>query len=366
MNNKSDQDKNIYLSQRRLIWISFRKHKLALLGLLVLCVLYLAALFAPFIAPYSKAERFKDYQIVPPTKIHFVTKEGNISRPFIYLIEIRLNKETYKYEHIEIETQPLKIEFFVEAQPYKLFSIIPMKRKLFGIQDAPIFILGSDRLGRDLFSRILYASQISLSIGFVGVALSFVIGCFLGAISGFLGGVADEIIQRAIDLIISIPQIPLWMALSAAVPQEWTVVQTYFAITVILSAVGWTTLARVVRGKLISLREEDFAFAAKIAGASEMRIILRHLLPNFLSYLVVSVTLAVPGMILAETALSFLGLGMQAPAVSWGTLLQDAQYLSILAISPWHLWPIAFVIVTILMFNFVGDGLRDAADPYSR
>ncbi len=235
---------------------------------------------------------------------------------FIYFTEKVLNEETYQYEHTEVETRPLKIEFFVEAQPYKLFSIIPMNRKLFGVQGVPTFILGSDRLGRDLFSRILYASQISLSIGFVGVALSFVIGCFLGAISGFLGGVADEIIQRAIDLIISIPQIPLWMALSAAVPQEWTVVQTYFAITVILAAVGWTTLARVVRGKLISLREEDFAFAAKITGASEMRIILRHLLPNFLSYLVVSVTLAVPGMILAETALSFLGLGMQAPAVS--------------------------------------------------
>jgi len=364
MNNESKRDKAIYLSQGRLIWINFRKHKLAFMGISVLCVLYLGALFASFIAPYDKTERFKDYQIVPPTKIHFVTKEGNISRPFIYLLERRLNKETYRYEYIE--TLPRKIEFFVETQPYKLFSIIPMKSKLFGVQDTPIFILGSDRLGRDLFSRILYASRISLSIGFVGVFFSFVIGCFLGAISGFLGGIADEIIQRSIDLIISIPQIPLWMALSAAVPQEWTVIQTYFAITVILGTVGWTTLARVVRGKLLTLREEDFALAAKIAGASEMRIVLRHLLPNFLSYLIVSITLAIPGMILAETALSFLGLGMQAPAVSWGTLLQDAQYLSILAISPWHLWPIAFVIVTILMFNFVGDGLRDAADPYAR
>lgn len=348
------------------MWISFRKHKLALIGFSVLCVLYLVAIFAPFIAPYDKTERFKNYQFVPPTKIHFITKEGKISGPFIYLIEKRLDEETYQYEHIEIKTRPLKIEFFIKTQPYRLFSIIPMERKLFGVQDTPIFIFGSDRLGRDLFSRILYASRISLSIGLVGVFFSFVIGCFLGAISGSLGGITDEIIQRSIDLIISVPQIPLWMALSAAIPQKWTVIQTYFAITVILAAVGWTTLARVVRGKLIALREEDFALAAKIAGASEMRIILRHLLPNFLSYLVVSITLAIPGMILAETALSFLGLGIQAPAVSWGTLLQDAQHLSILAMSPWHLWPIVFVVTTILMFNFVGDGLRDAADPYSR
>lgn len=366
MKNKSKQDKTVYLSQGQLIWLNFRKHKLALIGVSVLCVLYFGAIFAPFVAPYGKTERFKDRQITPPTKIHFVTKEGKITRPFVYLIERKLNRETYRYEHIEVETRPIKIEFFVKTQPYKLFSIIPMDRKLFGAPGALIFILGSDRLGRDLFSRILYASRISLSIGFVGVFFSFIIGCFLGSLSGFLGGVTDEIIQRSIDLTISIPQIPLWMALSAAVPQEWTVIQTYFAITVILATVGWTGLARVVRGKLIALREEDFVLAAKVAGASEIRIIFRHLLPNFLSYLIVSITLAIPGMILAETALSFLGLGIQPPAVSWGTLLQDAQLLSVLAVSPWHLWPVAFVIITILMFNFVGDGLRDAADPYSR
>ena len=366
MRNASEQDKIAYASQSRLIWMKFKKHKLALVGLAVLGILYFVAVFADFIAPYDKDTRFKDYAFTSPSKIRFVSRESNIIGPYVYYGKQELNEETYQYEYVEDKTRPLKIRFLVKVDSYKLLSLIPIKRKLFGVNEVPLFILGSDRLGRDLFSRILYASRISLKIGSAGVFVSFVLGCFLGAISGYFGGVTDEIIQRSIDLIISVPQIPLWMALSAAVPQKWTLIQTYFAITVILALVGWTGLARVVRGKLISLRELDFAVAAKAAGAGEMRIIMRHLLPAFSSYLIVNVTLAIPGMILGETALSFLGLGIRAPAVSWGTLLQDAQQLSVLAWTPWQLWPCAFVVVTVLMFCFVGDGFRDAADPYSR
>jgi len=221
-------------------------------------------------------------------------------------------------------------------------------------------------LGRDLFSRTIYASRISLSIGLVGVAISFILGCILGGISGYYGGAADMAVQRVVEFFISLPQIPLWMALAAAVPVNWSVIKTYFAITVILSFVGWTDLARVVRGKLLELREEDFVMAAKIAGATDGRVIIRHLLPSFLSYLIVSLTLSIPYMILGETSLSFLGLGIRPPAVSWGALLKDAQQVSVVALYPWLLIPGIFVIATVLAFNFLGDGLRDAADPYKQ
>ncbi|MCX8170245.1 MAG: ABC transporter permease, partial [Candidatus Methanomethyliaceae archaeon] len=223
-----------------------------------------------------------------------------------------------------------------------------------------------DELGRDIFSRIIYGTRISLTIGLAGVFLSFILGIILGGISGYFGGIVDEIIQRTIDFLISIPSIPLWMALSAAIPRNWSITKTYFAITIILSIIGWCGLARVVRGKFLSLREEDFTLAARIAGASEWRIITRHLLPSFASHLIVSITLSIPGMILGETTLSFLGLGLQPPAISWGVLLQEAQQVISVAYYPWKLTPALFVIITVLAFNFLGDGLRDAADPYAR
>ncbi len=363
---KAAEDRYESASQGALIWKGFKAHKMALVGLSILGVLYGCAIFADFIAPYDARQRFDSYPYASPTRIHIIGKDGGLRAPFIYVTRQELNLKTYKYEYVEDLNQPLSIRFFVKATPYKALGLFVVDRKLFGVDGNPLFIMGSDALGRDLFSRAIYASRISLSIGFTGVLMSFIIGCLLGAISGYFGGALDEIIQRAIDLLNSIPQIPLWMALSAAVPPKWSIIQTYFAITVILGFVGWTNVARVVRGKLLALREYDFAVAARAAGASEMRIMLRHLLPAFSSYLIVSMTLAIPNMILGETALSFLGLGMQAPAVSWGTLLQDAQQLSVIASYPWHLWPCAFVVVTVLMFNFVGDGLRDAADPYSR
>jgi peptide/nickel transport system permease protein len=242
--------------------------------------------------------------------------------------------------------------------------LIPTDIHLFGVEEGTVFLFGTDEWGRDLFSRILHAARISLSIGLVGIAVSFILGCLLGGLSGFFGGTTDLIIQRVIELLLSIPTIPFWMALAAALPMDWTTIQVYFAITIILALRGWTNLARVVRGKLLSLREEDFVVAAKLCGVGEWKIIATHLLPSFMSYLIVSLTLSVPYMILGETSLSFLGLGLRPPAVSWGVLLQQAQSIRVVAINPWLLIPAIFVIVTVLAFNFVGDGLRDAADPY--
>ncbi|MGB1834686.1 MAG: ABC transporter permease, partial [bacterium] len=247
-----------------------------------------------------------------------------------------------------------------------LFGIFKSNIHFFGIDEkTPVFLFGSDRLGRDVFSRTIHGSQISLSIGLVGVSLSFLIGILLGGISGYYGGYIDDVIQRFIDFMISLPTIPLWMAFSAVLPRDWSSLKTYFAITIILSIISWGPLARVTRGKILALREEDYTLAAKAAGASTSRIIVKHLLPGFTSHLIVSITLSIPGMILAETALSFLGLGIQPPAVSWGTLLQDSQDLMAITNQPWLLIPALFVIGTVLLFNFVGDGLRDAADPYS-
>ncbi len=360
-------EKLYYASQRQLVWHAFTKHRLAVASLVGLSILYLVCIFADFFVPYSALERFKDFNDAPPTSIHFADENGALSRPFIYERTQKLNTATFKYEYADDPSKKHYLAFFVPSEPYKLLNIFPMSTKLFGIEGGkfPMFIFGTDHLGRDLFSRIFYAGRISLFIGFGGVFLTFLLGAFFGGISGYYGGVLDEIIQRIIEVLISVPDIPLWIALSAALPRDWDTLKIYFAITIILAVRGWTGLARVVRGKIISLRTEEFALAAKAAGANDRRIIFVHLLPSFSSYLIVHVTLAIPGMILGETALSFLGLGIHPPAVSWGTLLQDAQQITILANSPWILTPAFFVVIAILMFNFIGDGLRDAADPYT-
>ena len=354
-------------SQRRLIWLRFRKHKLAMSAAPVLILLYLCAVFAEFIAPFNPDMLFRDYVGSVPNPIRLLdTSNGLVLSPYIYGITKERDPETYRLVFQQDPNTKTPVRFFARGSEYKLWGLIRTDLHLFTAPEgAPLFIFGTDHLGRDLFSSIIYASRVSLTIGLVGVLLSTVLGLLLGGLAGYFGGLVDNLIMRAVDLLSSLPTIPLWMGLAASIPRNWDMLTTYFAITVVLSFVGWTGLARVVRGKYLSLRGEDFVTAAVISGATSGDVIFRHLLPSFLSYILISLTLAVPGMILGETALSFLGLGIQPPAVSWGTLLRDAQSLQVIAQQSWRLIPCIFVVVTVLCYNFLGDGLRDAADPYA-
>jgi len=362
----SAEEKYYIASQWQLMWRKFRKHKLAVVGGGILTIFYILAIFCEFFSPYDIYKRYPDYIYMPPQRIRFFDGKGVFRlRPYVYGIKQETDPITWETKFTEDKTNKYPIYFFVHGDEYKLWNLFPTDIHLFGVEKpGTIFLFGTEDMGRDLFSRNLYAARISLSVGLVGVALIFIIGIILGGISGYYGGVSDMIIQRVIEFLISIPTIPLWMALAAALPKDWPMIKVYFGITVILSLVGWGGLARVVRGKLLELREEDFAMAAKISGANEGRVITRHLLPSFLSYLIVSLTLSIPGMILGETALSFLGLGLRPPAVSWGVLLHKAQNIRTVALYPWLFFPALFVIITVLAFNFLGDGLRDAADPY--
>jgi len=361
----SVEEKYYIASQWQLMWRKFIKNKLAIVGGTILAIFYFIAIFCEFFSTYDPYKRTKN-MYCPPQRIHFFDdKEGFHLSPFVFGIKKELDIESLKMTYTEDKTNKYPIHFFVHGDKYKLWNLFEADIHLLGVEKPGVlFLFGTDELGRDLFSRNLYASRISLSIGLVGVALSFVLGCILGGISGYFGGATDMVIQRIIEFLLSIPTIPLWMALSAALPREWSSIKVYFGITIILSFIGWCSLARVVRGKLISLREQDFTMAAKVAGATDLRIIVRHLIPSFFSYLIVSLTLSVPSMILGETSLSFLGLGIRPPAISWGTLLQDAQRVEVVVLYPWILIPGLFVILTVLSFNFVGDSLRDAADPY--
>ena len=337
-------------------------------SLMIVIFLYSIAIFAEFYAINDHHQRHVKYAKAPPHTLHFVDEDGNFHLvPFIYEMKQELDMDTLQRNYTEITSKRYPLRFFVQGKPYKLIGLIETNIHLIGVDEPAVYFpFGTDELGRDLYSRTMHAARISLSIGFMGVIISFGLGCLIGGISGYFGGTVDLVIQRIIEFIISIPQIPLWMALAAALPPEWSSTQVYFGITVVLAMVGWTTLARAVRGKLLELREADFVMAARISNMGDIDIIVKHLLPSFASFLIVVLSLSVPGMILAETALSFLQIGIRPPAVSWGVLLQDAQNVRSLSQSPWMLIPGLFVIVTVLAFNFLGDGLRDAADPYKQ
>ena len=351
----------VVASQWRLMWWRFRRHRLALVGGVVIFALYFIGIFAEFLAPYDPEATSVRYTFAPPQVVH-IYAWGAYVFGYTSVVDQQALRRTFTID----ETTGINLQLFARGASYKLFGLIPMNVHLIGPEDptAPMYLLGSDRLGRDMLSRIIYGTRVSMSIGLIGVALSLVLGVLLGGISGFYGGTIDTAIQRVIEFLRSVPTIPLWLGLAAALPSTWSPLQVYFAITVILSLIGWTGLARVVRGRFLSLREEDFVMAARLDGSSQLRIILRHMVPSFLSHIIASITLAIPAVILSETSLSFLGLGLRPPVISWGVLLQEAQNIRSVATAPWLLAPGAAVVLAVLGLNFLGDGLRDAADPY--
>lgn len=366
-----EEEKIAIATPRQLMWWKFRKHRVAVLSVVVLAIFYVVALFADVVGPYDPNIYSASYKFIPPMAISFIDGEGNFSlRPGVYGLTSERDPETLRQIWTTDTSVWYPLHFFVKGHPYKFLGLFDADVHLFGLGEEAgnmqVFLMGSDRLGRDMFSRVVHGARVSLSIGLVSVFLSLALGITLGGISGYYGGWVDNVIQRVIEFIRSIPSLPLWMALSAALPPEWPQELRYFGITIILSVLGWTGLGRQVRGRFLALRSEDFVLAARLGGARDMRIILRHMVPSFASHIIASLTLSIPGVILAETALSFLGLGLRQPVISWGVLLQEAQNIRTVALSPWLMLPGLAVVVTVLAFNFLGDGLRDAADPFSR
>jgi peptide/nickel transport system permease protein len=361
----AEDEKRYTASQLEVIRRRFLRNRVALVGGIVVLVFYMVALFANFLAPYDVDHRFDSGIYVPPQAIYLVD-DGKVY-PHILSLKLTIDAESLRRTYTADASQKIAVQFFVHGDAYHLFGFIPTDVHLFGVpgQDFGVFLLGTDRQGRDQLSRLLVGSQISLTIGLLGVALSLLIGSVFGVASGYYGGWIDDVMQRIIEVVRSFPAIPLWMALAAAFPPHWPPLQVYFAISVVLSLIGWTWLARQLRGKVLALREEEFVLAAQLAGASDARIIMRHLIPAVTGHIIVISTLAIPGMILAETALTFLAIGIRPPLVSWGTLLQEAQNIQTLAHFPWLLMPVVFIAGAVLAFNFLGDGLRDATDPYS-
>jgi peptide/nickel transport system permease protein len=356
---------------RLMVW-RFRKHRLAVIGLFVIIALYLTGIFAEFLAPYIPDTTRPTYTYAPPQGISLVVQRADGGwewNPHVLGYDIKVDEEAMRRTFVPNPDKIMPVGLFVHGEPYRLLGLITTDIHLIGPTKSGdvVYFLGSDRLGRDVLTRLIYGTRISMSIGLVGVAISLVLGIFLGGISGYYGGLLDTLIQRVIEVVSAMPTIPLWMGLAAAIPLNWPPAQVYFTVTAIVSLLGWTSLAREVRGRFFALREEDFVTAARLDGAGEMRIIFRHMLPSMTSHILAMVTLAVPAMIIAETSLSFLGIGLKPPVVSWGVLLQDAQNIRAIANAPWLLlWPALAVMIAVLSFNFLGDGLRDAADPYDR
>jgi peptide/nickel transport system permease protein len=367
------------LSQWQLIRMRFARHKLAVASLFLLAVLYTIAVFAEFFAPYPSLWKDLPHAYNPPQTPKFSFSDGL----HVHGTKRHIDPITFKKQYIVDKSDAVPLSLFVKGESYKLWGLIPCRRHFLGVDHdayaaahvgretgegalAPTFyLLGADRYGRDVLSRVIYGARISLSIGIVAIVVTFILGVVIGGVSGYVGGAVDNVIQRGIEIINAFPRLPLWLALAAAMPGDWPPLKIYFSITIVLSLLGWTRLARVVRGKILSLREEDYAVAARLLGAGHARILFRHLLPGFTSHIIVTLTLRVPVMILGETSLSFLGLGLRPPVVSWGVMLQDCMNMQVVANYPWLLLPLGFIIAAVLCFNFLGDGLRDAADPYA-
>lgn len=361
------EEEELFLaSQWKLMWWKFLEHKMAVAGGIVLAILYFTGAFCEFLSPYTPMERDPKHVLAPPHRIHFLDEDGFHLRPFVYAKKMARDPVTAARIYEEERTVKHPLVLLVRGQSYKMWGLFKTDLHLFGAAgEGVVYLFGTDGLGRDMLTRVLYGARISLSIGLVGVMLGFFIGLPLGGIAGFFGGWVDTMVQRMMEVIRSFPSIPLWMALSAALPPKMPPLLNYFGVTVILSFIGWTSLARVARGKVLQLRNEDFVTAAVVSGASTTHILGVHLIPSFLSHIIASLTLAIPRMILGETALSFLGLGLRDPVVSWGVLLNRAQNIYAIAFTPWQFIPGLFIVITVLSFNFLGDGLRDAADPYT-